>query len=648
MSTPPPAAPWLVRAFHELRRQRHLVLHGNIEDLVRWDDRYLPFGTALSEFLHVVGFAAVARYSLVDGLTYPEDSSREFVERQLNPPEEAPAPVPEPAAALAPSPDGRSARQERLASSAQALQQELLAARHATPRTAEDTLAAAHRLMVQREAPCAFVLDSADLVIGSTAQVSVDHIAHVAHVRRLLSEAVEVPGAQGVLRNTVVFVVRDLASLPPWIHRDNPMVAAVLADRPGIAERKVFLTERLPRYYRAAEVPPDRLDTLAANLATLTEGMSVRELIALEATSHVARLEPAAARRLVARHRFGLREDPWEQLDIAKVREADKVLSRRVIGQPAAVRAVCDVLVNARGGLDFVAEGDQSGTRPKGVFFFVGPTGVGKTELAKALAEVVFGDEAALRRFDMSEFSQEHASERLTGAPPGYVGHEQGGVLTNWVLERPFSVILFDEIEKASRKIFDKFLQIIDDGRLTDGQGRTAHFSHSIVVFTSNLGAGTLRQRISGSAMPYEAITDHFNRAVTDFFTTELGRPELLGRLGSGVVVFDILREEVIKEIIGKFLDQLAGSARARGWEIVFDRAAIDRAVIEEIMRDGAALGARQIRSPLLERWVRVPVNRWVLEHSPPPGTRLWVRRSTGASPFTVQVFPNMAEGATA
>jgi hypothetical protein len=639
MSGPPLAAPWLIRAFHELRRQRHLVLHGGVDDLVRWDDRYLPFAEVLAEFLAVAGFAAVVRYSLVDGLTYADEASREFVERHLAPP-------PEPATAAAPEPAG--ARQERLASSANALQQELLAARQAAPRTAGDALAAAHRLMTQREAPCVLVLDSADLVVGATAQASVDHIAHVAHVRRLLAEAAEVTSEQGPLRNTLVFVVNDLASLPVWLHRDNPLVAAVLADRPGIAERQVFLAERLPRYHQAGDLEPGARDRVAANLATLTEGMSIRDLIALEATSHVAKLSPTATRRLVARHRFGLREDPWEQLEIEKVRDARRLLSRRVIGQPAAVTAVCDVLVNARGGLDFVAEGEQSGTRPKGVFFFVGPTGVGKTELAKALAEVVFGDEAALRRFDMSEFSQEHASERLTGAPPGYVGHEQGGALTNWVLERPFSVILFDEIEKANRKIFDKFLQIIDDGRLTDGQGRTAYFSHSIVVFTSNLGASTLRQRISGSAMPYPAVAEHFTSEVTQYFTTELGRPELLGRLGSGIVVFDMLREEVIKEIVGKFLDQFAGSARSRGWEIVFDRAAIDRAVIDEVERGGAALGARQIRSPLLEQWIKVPVNAWVLEHAPPPGTRLWVRRTGGAPPFEVQVFPGMPEAVRA
>src|SRR5262249_41854574 len=158
------------------------------------------------------------------------------------------------------------------------------------------------------------------------------------------------------------------------------------------------------------------------------------------------------------------------------------------------------------------------------------------------------------------------AGERLTGAPPGYIGHEAGGVLTNWMAERPFSVVLFDEIEKAHPKIFDKFLQIIDDGRLTDGQGRTVYFSHSVVIFTSNLGAGTLHELYQGrgpSAPPpgYDLVDAHFRAAVADHLTRAIGRPELLGRLGNGIVVFDILREAVVARIAAKFLDQLAASA---------------------------------------------------------------------------------------
>jgi energy-coupling factor transporter ATP-binding protein EcfA2 len=631
--TTPRGAPWLVRAYHELQRRRHLVLHGNVDDLIRWNDRYQPFGATLSDFLAVAGFLVIVRYNLVDGLSYHDDASREFVRRFLGDAAGSAAP-----AAESPAGNGGT-RRRQLVTSADVLEQQLMAARSAEPRNAVDVLAVALRLMNQTERPCVFVVDSADLLVGTVSQLSKDHTTQVAYVRRLLGADSSAPG-RASNHNTMVFVARDLSALPAWLHRDNPNVAAVLADRPAVAERAAFLRHDIAGYYGVDTMTEDALTEAATTLASLTEGMTIVDIGALKVTSQVARIAPGMPRRLVARHRFGLRDDPWEQLDLGKVKDAEALLSRRVIGQLPAVRAVADVLVNARVGLDFVAAGQQTGTRPKGVFFFVGPTGVGKTELAKALAELVFDDESALRRFDMSEYSQEHTSERLTGAPPGYVGHEHGGTLTNWVLERPFSVLLFDEIEKAHEKIMDKFLQLIDDGRLTDGQGRTAYFSHSIVIFTSNIGAGDLRRTFTDPAMSYEAVQEHFNQAVTDHFATRLRRPELLGRLGSGIVVFDLLRENVIIDITDKFLDQIAMAARARGYDLIFDRTAIGRAVVDEIRRGGAALGARQIRSPLLERWVRIPLNRWILEQQPAPGTRILVhRRADGSPPFAVDAL---------
>jgi ATP-dependent Clp protease ATP-binding subunit ClpA len=173
-------------------------------------------------------------------------------------------------------------------------------------------------------------------------------------------------------------------------------------------------------------------------------------------------------------------------------------------------------------------------SKPKGTLFFVGPTGVGKTELAKAIAEFLFGDEAACIRLDMSEYSHEHSDQRLIGAPPGYVGFEEGGQLTNAVRERPFCVLLFDEIEKAHPRILDKFLQILEDGRLTDGRGETAHFSETVIIFTSNIGAADMP-----AATDRQVVRDHFIRAVERHFVGELGRPELLNRLGENVVVFE-------------------------------------------------------------------------------------------------------------
>jgi ATP-dependent Clp protease ATP-binding subunit ClpA len=190
----------------------------------------------------------------------------------------------------------------------------------------------------------------------------------------------------------------------------------------------------------------------------------------------------------------------------------------------------------------------------------VGPTGVGKTELAKAIAEFLFGDESAFIRFDMSEYNHEHSDQRLVGAPPGYVGFEQGGQLTNAVRQRPFCVLLFDEIEKAHGRVLDKFLQILEDGRLTDGRGETTYFSECVIIFTSNIGASEMPQ--TGDL---EGIRGHFIRAVEDHFVRKLGRPELLNRLGDNIVVFNPITDDGFRHrILVKKIEPLETYLRER------------------------------------------------------------------------------------
>ncbi|WP_082557210.1 ATP-dependent chaperone ClpB [Modestobacter sp. Leaf380] len=233
--------------------------------------------------------------------------------------------------------------------------------------------------------------------------------------------------------------------------------------------------------------------------------------------------------------------------ETAKLLRMEDVLAGRVVGQPAAVRVVSDAVRRARSG---VADPD----RPTGSFLFLGPTGVGKTELAKALAEFLFDDERAMVRIDMSEYSEKHSVSRLVGAPPGYVGYEAGGQLTEAVRRRPYTVVLLDEVEKAHPDVFDVLLQVLDDGRLTDGQGRTVDFRNTILVLTSNLGS----QVIADQSVPADAKRRAVDEVVRAHF-----KPEFLNRLDD-VVVFDSLGTDELTGIVDIQVGVLARRLAAR------------------------------------------------------------------------------------
>jgi len=219
-------------------------------------------------------------------------------------------------------------------------------------------------------------------------------------------------------------------------------------------------------------------------------------------------------------------------------------LSRRVVGQPEAIIAVSNAVRRARSGL-------SDPNRPIGSFLFLGPTGVGKTELARALAEFLFDDERALIRMDMSEYMEKHTVARLIGAPPGYVGYEEGGQLTEAVRRRPYSVVLFDEIEKAHGDVFNVLLQLLDDGRLTDGQGRTVDFRNTVVIMTSNLGSHLFRE---------DEKPERIRSLVLETLRQSL-RPEFLNRIDEVVIFKPLGREEIeaiVKIQVGHLIKRLA------------------------------------------------------------------------------------------
>ncbi|RLE02291.1 MAG: type VI secretion system ATPase TssH, partial [Candidatus Aminicenantes bacterium] len=243
--------------------------------------------------------------------------------------------------------------------------------------------------------------------------------------------------------------------------------------------------------------------------------------------------------------------------EVEKLIKMEKMLATRVVGQDHALKAVADTIRRARAGI-------QDSTRPLGSFLFLGPTGVGKTELARALAEFLFDDEKAMVRLDMSEYMEKHSVARLIGAPPGYVGYEEGGQLTEAVRRRPYSIVLLDEIEKAHPDVFNILLQILDDGRLTDGKGRTVDFRNTIIIMTSNLGSHVIKEL----SHDYEKMQQEVKAILEKHF-----RPEFLNRIDE-VIIFKPLTLEVILKIVDIQLEHLRRRLQERRIGLEFSEAA--------------------------------------------------------------------------
>ncbi|GEL95333.1 ATP-dependent chaperone ClpB [Cellulomonas composti] len=291
----------------------------------------------------------------------------------------------------------------------------------------------------------------------------------------------------------------------------------------------------------------------------------------------------------------------------AKLLRMEEVVGERLIGQSKAVAAVSDAVRRARAGI-------SDPDRPTGSFLFLGPTGVGKTELAKALADFLFDDERAMVRIDMSEYSEKHSVARLVGAPPGYVGYEEGGQLTEAVRRRPYSVVLLDEVEKAHPEVFDVLLQVLDDGRLTDGQGRTVDFRNVILVLTSNLGSQYLVD---------PTITDEDKRQAVLGAVRTAFKPEFLNRLDD-VVLFDPLSLEQIGSIVGLQIDALAHRLRDRRLTLEVSPAAREWLAIEGY---DPAYGARPLRR-LVQREIGDNLARALLSGQIKDGQTVEVDRS--------------------
>jgi ATP-dependent Clp protease ATP-binding subunit ClpB len=304
-----------------------------------------------------------------------------------------------------------------------------------------------------------------------------------------------------------------------------------------------------------------------------------------------------------------------------KLLRIEDELEKRVVGQGEALRAVANAVRRSRAGL-----GDPN--RPIGSFLFLGPTGVGKTETARALAQLMFDDERAMQRIDMSEYQERHAVSRLIGAPPGYVGFEEGGQLTEPVRRRPYCVVLFDEIEKAHPDVFNTLLQILDDGRLTDGHGRTVDFKNTVIILTSNLGSAEIaalqERRDLDEGRRQELLHTTAMAALHSSF-----RPEFLNRLDE-IVVFGRLGQEQIRSIVDIQLARLAERLAARG--LFFEATPEARDYLAEVGFD-PQFGARPLKRAI-QRHIEDGLARRVLAGDFLPGDVILVSRGADGLQF--------------
>lgn len=644
---------WIIDFEKQVLRGKHVLLYGNVHDQFLWHGEYLTAQDFLQQYFLELRFEVVARYDPVDGLTFADEKMREkfneLVRQGLlatgtgvsgsgTPTPQAPEPISQQApGAVAAQPPLRQRPGQMPAA-------QRLSGVGLSPEQAFQQLRIA---LSQDGVSIAAIVNLADMLTSDAKRYADSERTALMILKKALVEAqiLETGPLRGY-RNTLAITAGQLTRVPAWLYLENPFVSVVNCGRPAKEERALFLRSFHGGFYGGEGLSGDQLEKLCDEFADLTDGFQAWDLEALRRTGHVEKPQmpittDTELRQLIDFFKFGLRSDPWEELNRERVANAHESLGKRVIGQEHAVEAVCRMLTSARVGLTMSAQAGRS-AKPKGIFFFVGPTGVGKTELAKAMTALVFGDERAFARFDMSEYKEEHAAEKLAGAPPGFVGYESGGQLTNRVIERPHSILLFDEIEKAHPRVLDKFLQILEDGRLTDGRGQTAYFSQSAIIFTSNIGASELYCRIrpgtgdSGSAAqyetaqstseqprgafddwPFESVAEFFREQVRDYFTNKINRAEIYNRLGDNIVPFDILRPTFVRGIGQKFLDQLTASAAEKyGLTVTCDESVLDHVAVVMTAGDNLLLGGRRIKA-MLETLVEHPLSKWIFEHVP-------------------------------
>lgn len=380
--------------------------------------------------------------------------------------------------------------------------------------------------------------------------------------------------AKSKLHNMLFLIAEKVNDIPAWFYLNNPLVKTITIPVPDLNIRKMYIDAYYDDFESVDEETNLDIQKNKDMFVSYTDGFKIFDLDSLRILMQNEKLPVSKVSMGVSKFKYGIDENPWEDERLKKeLSLIDEKLQERVKGQHAAVKKASSIIKSAVLGLSGLQH-SSSKSKPRGIMFLAGPTGVGKTELAKSISEWLFKTDSSVIRFDMSEYSQAHTDQRLLGAPPGYVGYEQGGQLTEAVKRNPFSVLLFDEIEKAHPSILDKFLQILEDGRMTDGKGETVYFSDTLIIFTSNLGMFKEEKDAMGFTIrkptvnygddgcnekdeekANEMYNDYSRKimdAINNFFTLKIERPEIKNRIGENFIVFDYISYRASVEIVKK------------------------------------------------------------------------------------------------
>jgi hypothetical protein len=607
------------RWIRELERlstfKSQLYIHGNIKDTMLFpvgEDRKMwtlgPIREALFElYKNQIGkYDLIAAYNTIDGMVFAGKSGKTEDKK----PEDLYTEVLNSAA--------KSSTQSKLIGNApQALQ----------PQDPIDHAINQMRLCLSnRNKSVLFIIENGSQLLTSPVNMPQSERSNFLRLLKASAESQQVASLEStnrkVTQNMLLILCDKLTDLPTWLYLGNPYSGSVEIETPYNYERKKFFD----LFFTNDKVLGEKFDQ--KEMVDLSDGMTIRDLCGIRMLARKSDTNFTKAKSLIDCFKYGIAESEWDNLDWNRMDKAEEILSQRVIGQPAAVNAVADVLRRARLGLSGAQH--SSNTKPRGILFFAGPTGVGKTELAKAISELVFRTDDACIRFDMSEYSQGHSDQRLLGAPPGYVGYEEGGQLTNQLKKNPFSVLLFDEIEKAHPTILDKFLQILEDGRMTDGRGDTVYFSESIIIFTSNVGMYQLDQNtgrplvnpLTGQPKlqidpsidtEYESVKDKMTEGVSNYFKHVLGRPELLNRIGQNIVVFDFVRLPMLRKILEqKTLKSISTQIKDK-WKVNVEFSPVVIDDVMEIVGTDISAGGRGMGN-LAEKLILNPLARILFE----------------------------------